>query len=340
MKKTDGLSFGRRNFFRSGAIVAAAAFSGHHSFATPVTAAETASATDLQGAGFYRFKIGDFKAIVISDGHGTLPFWPTLAANQSEAAVLPVLEANYLKPINQFTCNMLVVDTGREKILVDTGFGEVLGPKFGQFSDLKANLLRAGIPPESIDVVLTTHGHIDHIAGIVSKDGSLAFPNARYAFAEKEWAYWTGDRFEADTNGAPMSDVLKQGTIWAAKTSLPPIRDKVQLVKPDGEVAHGVHLIAAPGHSYAHSAVLFASGGDQLIHLGDVANVVMGLQRPDWSTVFDYDSERAIKTRKSLLDRVATDRTLAMGYHYPFPAVGHIEKFNGAYRWYAAEWTW
>jgi glyoxylase-like metal-dependent hydrolase (beta-lactamase superfamily II) len=269
-----------------------------------------------------------------------IAFWPTLAANQPEAAVLPALEASYLKPVNQFTCNMLVVDTGREKILVDTGFGEVLGPKFGNFSDLKANLLRAGIPPESIDVVLTTHGHIDHIAGIVSKDGSLAFPNARYAFAEKEWTYWTGNRFEADTNGAPMSDVLKQGTIWAAKTNLPPIKDKVQLVKADGEVVHGVHLIAAPGHSYAHSAVLFASGSDQLIHLGDVANVVMGLQHPEWSTVFDYDSEKAIKTRKSVLDKVATDRTLAMGYHYPFPAVGHIERFNGAYRWYAADWTW
>ena len=338
--KKDALSLGRRNLFRSGAIMAAAAFSGPHSFVTQAAAAENARATDLQGAGFYRFEIGDFKATVISDGYGTIPFWPTFAANQSEADVLPVLEASYSKPVNQFTCNMLVVETGREKILVDTGFGEVLGPKFGHFSDLKANLLRAGIPPESINIVLTTHGHIDHIAGIISKDGSLAFPNARYAFAEKEWTYWTGDRFEADTNGAPMLDVLKQGTIWAAKTSLPRIKDKVQLVKADGEVVHGVNLIAAPGHSYAHSAVLFASGTDQLIHLGDVANVVMGLQHPDWSTVFDYDSEQAIKTRKSVLDRVATDRTLAMGYHYPFPAVGHIEKFNDAYRWYAAEWTW
>jgi glyoxylase-like metal-dependent hydrolase (beta-lactamase superfamily II) len=282
--KTDGLSLGRRNLFRSGAIMAAAAFSGLHPFVTQAAAAENARATDLQGAGFYRFEIGDFKATIISDGYGTIPFWPTLAANQSEADVLPALEASYLKPVNQFTCNVLVVDTGREKILVDTGFGEVLRPKFGHFSDLKANLLRAGIPPESINIVLTTHGHIDHIAGIVSKDGSLAFTNARYAFAEKEWTYWTGDRFEADTNGAPMLDVLKQGTIWAAKTNLPRVKDKIQLVKADGEVVHGVHLIAAPGHSYAHSAVLFASGSDQLIHLGDVANVVMGLQHPDRST--------------------------------------------------------
>lgn len=337
---TDGLALSRRNLFRSSAIIAAATFSAPHSFATPAVAAETASAPDLQGAGFYRFKIGDFKATVISDGHGMIPFWPTFAANQPEAAVLPVLGANYLRPVNQFTCNMLVVDTGREKILVDTGFGEVLGPNFGHFSDLKANLRRAGIPPESIDIVLTTHGHIDHIAGIVSKDGSLAFPNARYAFADKEWAYWTGSRFEPDVNGGPMPDALKQGTIWAAKTNLPPIKDKVQLVKADGEVVHGVHLIAAPGHSYAHSAVLFASGSDQLMHMGDVANLVTGLQYPDWSIIFDYDSTQAIKTRKAVLDRVATDRTLVMGYHFPFPAVGHVERFKGAYRWNPADWTW
>jgi len=301
---------------------------------------ETASATDLQSAGFYQFKIGDFKATVISGGHGMFPFWPAFAANQPEAAVLPVLEANYLKPVNQFTCNVLVVDTGRERILVDTGLGEVLGPNFGRFSDLDANLRRAGIPPESIDIVLITHGHIDHIAGIVRKDGSLAFPNARYAFADKEWTYWTGNRFEADVNGSPMPDELKQGMIWAAKTNLLPIKDKVQLAKADGEVAPGVHLIAAPGHSHAHSAVLFASGSDQLIHMGDVAHLPMSLQHPDWSIMFDHDSVQAIETRKAMLDRLATDRTFVMGYHFPFPAVGYVERFKGAYRWNAADWTW
>jgi hypothetical protein len=90
--KTDGLALGRRDLFRSSAIMTAAAAS--HSFATLAAAAEIASATDLQRAGFFRFKIGNFEATVISDGHGVIPFWPTFAANQPEAAVLPALEAS------------------------------------------------------------------------------------------------------------------------------------------------------------------------------------------------------------------------------------------------------
>ena len=333
-------AFNRRNLLRSGALLAAATASMPTSFTTPGSTAETKS--ESQGSGFYKFNVGDFQATVVSEGYGPFPFWPAFAANQPEADVLPVLEANFLKPVNQVTNNILVVDTGHERILVDTGFGEVLGPKFGHFGDLQANLRRAGITSESIDVVLITHGHIDHIAGIVNKDGSLAFPNARYAIAEKEWAYWTGDRFESDVNGGPTPDAIKQGTIWAAKTSLPAIKDKLQLVKKaEGEVVHGVHLIAAPGHSPAQSAILFTSNDQQLIHMADVVhNPVTGLQRPEWSIIFDYDGAQAIKTRLRMLDRTATERALVMGYHFPFPAVGHVERFGGSYRWNPASWTW
>src|ERR1700685_3511916 len=81
----------------------------------------------LNGDGFYRFKIGDFQATVISDGYAQFPFRPIFVMNASEADVAPVLEANFLQPMVQVTNNILVVDTGRERILVDSGFGEKLG---------------------------------------------------------------------------------------------------------------------------------------------------------------------------------------------------------------------
>src|SRR6201987_6538327 len=92
--------------------------------------ARQAGADSLNGNGFYRFKIGDFQGPVISDGYGPIPVGPIFAMNASEAELAPVLEANFMQAVIQATNNPLVVDTGRESILVDTGFGEKMGPPF------------------------------------------------------------------------------------------------------------------------------------------------------------------------------------------------------------------
>src|ERR1700731_4266674 len=150
----------RRSVFRAGAGLAVAAT------ATPVLipisaraeGARQAGTEPLNGDGFYRFKIGNFQATVISDGYGQIPVRPIFVMNASEAELAPVLRANFMQPVIQVTNNILVVDTGRERILVDSGFGEKLGPSFGSFPGLEANLRRAGIAPESIDLVVTSHG--------------------------------------------------------------------------------------------------------------------------------------------------------------------------------------
>src|ERR1700692_4632006 len=114
----------RRSMFRAGAGLAVAATATP--FLTPASAqaedARQAGAESQNGNGFYRFKIGDFQATVISDGYGQLPIRPILAMNVSEAELAPVLKANFMQPVIQATSNMLVVDTGRERILVDSGF--------------------------------------------------------------------------------------------------------------------------------------------------------------------------------------------------------------------------
>jgi hypothetical protein len=120
----------RRSVFRAGAGLAVAATATR--LTTPASAhsegPHQAGADPLNGDGFYRFKIGDFQATVISDGSGQIPIRPILAMNVSEAELAPVLKANFMQPVIQITNNILVVDTGRERILVDTGFGEKLGP--------------------------------------------------------------------------------------------------------------------------------------------------------------------------------------------------------------------
>jgi glyoxylase-like metal-dependent hydrolase (beta-lactamase superfamily II) len=303
--------------------------------------ARQAGAESLNGNGFYRFKIGNFQATVISDGYGPIPVGPIFAINVSEAELAPVLKANFMTPVIQVTNNILVVDTGRERILVDTGFGEKIGPPFGSFPGLEANLRRAGILSESIDLVVISHGHLDHIGGLVTKSGALAFPKAQFVFVDTEWNYWTGNRYESDVNSSPLPDPFKQGTIGAARGNLPPVAERSRFVKQGGEIASGVHYVVAPGHSPSHSSILFTSDKEQFMHMGDIAhNPVTSLQHPDWTPVFDYDPVQAIKSRKAILDRVATDGVMAMGYHFPFPAIGHVVRHGAAYHWEAAQWAW
>jgi glyoxylase-like metal-dependent hydrolase (beta-lactamase superfamily II) len=333
----------RRSLFHAGAALAVAATATPFLTLTSAQAedARQADAEPLNGNGFYRFKIGDFQATVISDGYGQIPIRPILAMNVSEAELAPVLKANFMQPVLQITNNILVVDTGRERILVDTGFGEKLGPSFGSFSGLAANLRRAGITPESIDLVVISHGHLDHIGGLVTKSGTLAFPKAQFVFVDTEWNYWTGSRYESEVNSSPMPDAFKKATIAAARENLPPVADRSRFVKQGGEITTGVHYVAAPGHSPSHASILFTSGKEQFVHMGDIAhNPVTSLQRPDWTPVFDYEPAQAIRSRKAILDRVATDRVMVMGYHFPFPATGHVVRSDTAYHWEGAQWAW
>jgi glyoxylase-like metal-dependent hydrolase (beta-lactamase superfamily II) len=175
----------------------------------------------------------------------------------------------------------------------------------------------------------------------VTKSGALAFPNAQFVFVDTEWNYWTGSRFESEVDSSPLPDLFKKGTIGAARENLPPVAGRSRFVKQGGEITSGVHYVTAPGHSPSHASILFSSGKEQFMHMGDIAhNPATSLQHPEWTPIFDYDPAGAINSRKAILDRVATDGIMAMGYHFPFPAIGHVVKHDGAYRWEAVHWAW
>jgi glyoxylase-like metal-dependent hydrolase (beta-lactamase superfamily II) len=234
-----------------------------------------------------------------------------------------------------------VVDTPTDRVMVDTGFGDVLGPETGHFPWLVESLKRAGFAPESITMIIISHIHFDHVSGIVDKVGNQVFPKAKYLVVDDEWAYWTGNRWESDVNASKLPDPLKKDVVYSTKRYMPPITGRVQFVRAGAEVAPGITLIPAPGHSPAMTAIRFASGKDELIHLADTCHRSdSGLQHPEWSIIFDYDPDQGIATRKRMLSQVTADQTLVMGYHFPFPGLGYVEMAGSAYRWNPLPWSW
>jgi hypothetical protein len=159
--------------------------------------------------------------------------------------------------------------------------------------------------------------------------------------------HWPG-RFFSDLEAQstiqihkPLPDPFKKGTIGAARENLPPVADRSRFVRQGGEITSGMRYVAAPGHLPSHASILFASGKEQFMHMGDIAhNPATSLLHRNWTPIFDCDPAPAINSRKAILDRVATDGIMAMGYHFSFPAIGHVVKHDRAYRWEAAHWAW
>lgn len=107
----------------------------------------------------------------------------------------------------------------------------------------------------------------------------------------------------------------------------PLMKDKVRLFEGDKEVLPGIRSIDAPGHTPGHTAFHVSSGRDQLIVLSDTTNIpALFARNPGWHAVFDQDATMAEATRRKLFDRVAADKTMVAGFHFPFPAVGTISK--------------
>src|SRR5260370_33301283 len=173
----------RRRIVVAAATAAAGALAP---FAPPAQAA--APLAGRQAASFYRCKFGEFEITVVSDGARAIPLPAQFVLNVANDQVLAAAEAAYMPKgsiIAPF--NPIVVNTGAKLVLIDTGYGPGLGPTVGL---LPSTLAAAGFDPKAIDIVLISHMHGDHILGLMTPDGALAFTNAEIKVPAIAWVFW------------------------------------------------------------------------------------------------------------------------------------------------------
>jgi glyoxylase-like metal-dependent hydrolase (beta-lactamase superfamily II) len=281
--------------------------------------------------GIYRYRIGTFELTALYDGIWYRPITDKFIRNAPFADVEGALAAAFM-PVDKLATpfTTLIVNTGTKLVLIDTGTGGQIAPSAGA---LRANLVAAGLEPKAIDLIVISHFHPDHINGLKDKEGDLVFPNAEIGVPEEEWNFWMDD---ANLNAAPADLKL---TFRNQRRVFSGLAASVTRFAPGAEIAPGILTLAAPGHTPGHTVFAIHSGDQSLLVLGDTAqHPAVFARHPDWQAAFDIDGDAAVATRKRLFDRAAADRMLVTGYHFPFPACGHLIKTASGYEHVPVEW--
>ena len=281
--------------------------------------------------GIYRYKIGNYELTACYDGIWNRPIDDKFVRNAYFPDVQQAM-AEALLPIHVLPTPFtpLAINTGKKLILIDTGSGGQIAPTAGS---LAANLATAGIDAKAVDTILISNFHPDHINGIKTKDDELVFPNAEILVPEPEWAFWTDDGKLSRAKDPVKSWFLNAGRIFEG------IARNVRRFQPGKEVAPGITSVPAYGHTPGHTAYIVADGDQSLFVLCDTTNVpALFARHPEWQAIVDQDGPLAVETRRRILDRAVADRMQVQGYHFPFPAYGHIAKRGDGYEFVPAIW--
>lgn len=308
----------RRDVVLSATAAAALGLAG------PLEFLPSALAADAREKGFVTFKIGDIECTSIYDGIWQKKhdegFIRNASVDDTKAALTKAGLSPDFVPI-EFT--QTVLKSGGKTILIDAGTGGQLAPTAGM---TMKHMAAAGIDAKSIDTVLISHFHPDHIFGLMAKEtNEQIFPSAEIVVPETEYKFWT------DPALIPKLSERRQGLAKRIQATFPTWKN-VRQIGNDVEVAPGVRSASAFGHTPGHTAYHVASGDAELLVAGDIANVpALFVANPTWEAVFDSDPKMATDARLKLFDRAIADKAMIADYHFGFPNAGTISKDGNGY---------
>jgi glyoxylase-like metal-dependent hydrolase (beta-lactamase superfamily II) len=301
----------RRSLLALGAGLGATAVMGERALAR-------APKVGTQSPYFYRFNVGAAEVTVVSDGPLSLGDPKGTFTGVPDDELRKMLSDNFLSPTNVvLQQNSPVVNMGDKLVLFDTGLGTTkgFGPTTGR---QQKSLAEAGIKPEEIDAVVFSHGHPDHVGGVIDDNGKPLFANAQFYIAQSDLEFWT-DESKGD---GPLKDFIA-----IARKNLLPVRDRLVFYKDGQEFLPGIQAMAAPGHTVGHTMFMITSEGKSFAYLADLSHhPILLLEKPRMEFSYDTDPKLAVASRVKMLDMLAANKIAVLPYHYPWPGLGHIVK--------------
>lgn len=272
---------------------------------------------------FYRFFVGSASGTIVSDGTIPLGDRYTPFGDLDPDAIDLQLADNFLTGEIRLEQNILVVRLRGRTIIFDTGKGPVDLPGY-RTGRLQDSLASAGIDPKGVDAVVISHAHSDHCGGCMSVGGRSHFPHAQFYMAEADFDFWT-----------EPGNVSGGYRAWVdiARRNLLPHRDRMQFFRDGDEFLPGVYAIHAPGHTVGNTVFMIEDEGQQLCLIGDIAhhNVLL-LRNPAVRFVHDTDPDLGARTRVRILSMLADGRIRTLGYHFPWPGIGHIARHGDGFQ--------
>jgi glyoxylase-like metal-dependent hydrolase (beta-lactamase superfamily II) len=289
-----------------------------------------------QNAGFYRYKVGTIEVTVVTDGVNRFKFPDNFVLNKNRDEVNAGWTAMFgEKDQMVIPYSPLAVNTGSKLVVIDTGTSEANFERSkGAAGQFHSNLKASGIDSAQVDTVIISHFHGDHINGLLNKDNKPAFAKAEILVPAAEWKYFMDD---GEMSRAPKGRM--EGVFKNLRRVFDALGRKVTPYEPNKEVAPGITSVASYGHTPGHMSFVIASGNSKVFVQSDVTNIPLFVRHPDWHLFFDQDPKMAEATRRKIYDMLVAEKMMVQGFHYPFPALAHIEKSGSGYREVMVPWS-